>query len=178
MKRLYYLSPSIDSVDHVSKDLHEHGVTDWNFHIISSNEQGLYSHQLHSAGPLYRTDFVRFVERGLLSGGLVGLFFAIPFTYIEEFSFSAWLVITGFSMFFGAWFGGVGGLNTEHYKIQKFHKQIIDGQYLIMIDVNKKDEQRIKCIMELRHPEAVLQGYSSTMINPFSSDDGEHILRN
>ncbi|WP_156497956.1 hypothetical protein [Oleiphilus sp. HI0043] len=43
MKRLYYLSPSIDSVDQVSKDLHEHGITDWNFHIISTNEEGLYS---------------------------------------------------------------------------------------------------------------------------------------
>ncbi|KZY46021.1 hypothetical protein A3740_23505 [Oleiphilus sp. HI0068] len=78
-------------------------------------------------------------------------------------------------MFFGAWFGGVGGLNTEHYKIQKFHEQIIEGQHLILVDVNTKDEQRIKCIMEIRHPEAVLQGSSSTITNPFSKDDAEHI---
>ena len=175
MKRLYYLSPSIDSVDQVSKDLHEHGITDWNFHSISTNEEGLYSHHLHSASALQRTDFVRFGERGLLSGGMIGLFFLIPFTYIAEFSFNAWLVITVFSMFFGAWFGGVGGLNTEHYKIQKFHEQIIEGQHLILVDVNRKDEQRIKCIMEIRHPEAVLQGSSSAITNPFSKDDAEHI---
>lgn len=175
MKRLYYLSPSIDSVDNVSKDLHEHGITDWNFHIISTNEEGLYSHHLHSANAFQRTDLVRFVERGLMSGGLVGLFFLIPFTYISEFTFNAWLTITLFSMFFGAWFGGVGGLNTEHYKIRKFHDQIVSGQYLLLVDVNKKDEQRIKCIMEIRHPEAVLQGHSSTITNPFSMDDADHV---
>ena len=79
MKRLYYLSPSIDSVDDVSQDLHEHGITDWNFHIISTNEDGLYSHHLHSANAFQRTDVIRFVERGLLSGGLVGLLFSGPF---------------------------------------------------------------------------------------------------
>jgi hypothetical protein len=41
MKRLYYLSSSIESVEQVSNDLHEKGITDWNFHIISKDEAGL-----------------------------------------------------------------------------------------------------------------------------------------
>ena len=102
-------------------------------------------------------------------------FFLVPFAYIPEFSINAWVTITLFSMFFGAWFGGVGGLNTEHYKIRKFHSQIVAGQYLILIDVNRKDEQRIKCIMEIRHPEASLQGHSSTFTNPFTRDQAEHV---
>jgi hypothetical protein len=69
MKRLYYLSSSIESVEQVSNDLHEKGITDWNFHIISKDEAGLYSHHLHSASLIQRTDVVRFVERGLISGG-------------------------------------------------------------------------------------------------------------
>ena len=175
MKRLYYLSPSIESAEGVSSDLHEHGITDWNFHIVCNNEEGLFTHQLHSANALQRTDLVRFVERGLMSGGLVGLFFAVPFTYIDEFSFAAWLIITAFSMLFGAWFGGIGGLSAENYKIQKFHQQIEDGQYLIMVDVKRSFEQSIKCIMAVRHPEAVIQGQSSIFINPFAGDAAEHI---
>ena len=38
MKRLYYLSPTIDSAEQVSNDLHEKGITDWHFHIVSKDE--------------------------------------------------------------------------------------------------------------------------------------------
>ena len=173
MKRLYYLSPSIDSAELVSKDLHEQGITDWHFHIISKDEEGLCSHLLHSANTFHRTDFIRFVERGLISGGLIGLFFAIPLAYIEGFTFNAWLAISFFGVLFGAWCGGVGGISQENYKIQRFHQQIEEGQYLIMVDVSKKDSQRIQAIMAVRHPEAMLQGESSTFTNPFASDNKE-----
>jgi len=175
MKRLYYLSPSITSAEHVSNDLYEQGVTDWRFHIISKDEAGLYSHHLNSANVFLRTDLIRFVERGLLSGGIVALFFAIPFAYLEAFTFGAWLTITLFSVLFGAWCGGVGGMSQENYKIQRFHEQITNGQYLIMVDVRKKDEQRIKCIMEVRHPEAIIQGQGSTFTNPFAKDALAHV---
>jgi len=176
MKRLYYLSPSIDSAELVSKDLHEQGITDWHFHILSKDEAGLFSHHLHSANTFQRTDFIRFVERGLLSGGIIGLFFSVPFAYIEAFTLNAWLTITFFSVLFGAWCGGVGGISQENYKIQKFHKQISEGQFLIMVDVKRKDEQRIRCIMAVRHPEAEVQGQGSTFTNPFAKDQTDNTV--
>ncbi len=171
MKRLYYLSPSIDSAEQVSNDLHEKGITDWNFHIVSRDEAGLYSHHLHSASLLYRTDVVRFVERGLIAGGILGILFTMPLAYIETFTFNVWLAITFFCVLFGSWAGFVGGISQENYKIQSFHEQISQGQYLIMVDVHKQHEELIRCVMAIRHPEAIVQGKSSVFTNPFASED-------
>ena len=171
MKRLYYLSPSIESAEQVSNDLHEKGITDWNFHIISKDDKGLYAHQLHSASLFHRTDVVRFMERGLISGGVLGLFFTMPLAYIEAFTFNAWLGVAFFCVLFGSWAGFVGGISQENYKVQRFHSQISEGQYLIMVDVHKEHEELIRCVMSIRHPEAVIQGQSSTITNPFASDD-------
>ena len=52
MIRLFYLVSSIDSAKEISDDLHEHDVTDWRFHIVSKDEAGLYTHQLHTASIL------------------------------------------------------------------------------------------------------------------------------
>ena len=73
MKRIYYLIPTIESVDEISDDLHQQGITDWHFHVISKNESGLVTHKLHSANVLYRTDLIRFLERGAIVGALMGV---------------------------------------------------------------------------------------------------------
>ncbi|MFT5717169.1 MAG: hypothetical protein ACJAWS_000442 [Oleiphilaceae bacterium] len=171
MKRLYYLSPSVESVEHVSNDLHEKGITDWNFHIISKDETGLYSHHLSSASLIHRTDVVRFVERGLIAGGFLSVLFAMPLTYVEGFTFSVWVVVSLFCILFGSWAGFIGGISQENYKISRFHDYISAGQYLIMVDVAKKHEKLIRCVMEVRHPEAIAQGKSSVFTNPFASED-------
>jgi len=176
MKRLYYLAPSLNSVDKISKDLHEKGVTDWRFHIVSKDEAGLYSHHLHSASAIQRTDLIRYVERGVIVGGLLGLCFTIPLAYLEEFTLNAWLAVSFFCLLFGAWTGGIGGITQENYKIRRFHDEIEKGFYLIMVDVRKEDEALIQRIMEVWHPEASLQGHSSNHINPFASSDSAGVV--
>ena len=169
MKRLYYLSPSLTSTDSISKDLHEQGIIDWNFHVISKDDAGIYTHHLNSATTFQRTDVVRYAERGVIAGGLVGLLFFFPLTYLETYSLNIWLSICFFCMFFGAWSGGIGGISRENYKIHRFHDEFSNGQYLIMVDVRKKDEATVQSIMSLRHPEASLQGFDSTFNNPFAA---------
>jgi hypothetical protein len=61
MRRLFYLVSSIDSAKEISEDLHKNGVTDWRFHVLSKDEAGLYTHNLHSASVSDRTDVVRFM---------------------------------------------------------------------------------------------------------------------
>ena len=78
MKRLFYLVDAIDNVESISDDLHRDGVSNWRFHVVSKDEAGLYSHHIHTASVLDRTDLPRFVERGLIIGGLFALFFILP----------------------------------------------------------------------------------------------------
>lgn len=179
MKRLYYLAPTIESVEKVSEDLHQKGITDWRFHVVSRNEAGLSTHRIHSANILYRSDLVRFVERGAIIGGFSAACIVLPLATSSQLNLGAGLLLTIAVMctIAGAWIGGFGGISSENYKIRRFHKQIETGSYLLMIDVKKDDVEAMELSMEKQHPEAELQGVGSTTTNPFVEADGKfHII--
>lgn len=179
MKRLFYLVDSIDSVQSISDDLHERGITDWRFHIVSKDEAGLYTHRLHSASVLDKTDLPRFVERGLLIGALFALFFVVPLAVWGGLGWpvSAYVAMGVFAVVAGGWLGGFGGIGTENYRIRKFHGDIEAGRYLVMVDVPKAHVSQMEELMALNHPEAELQGESSSVNNPLAAGDGKiHVV--
>lgn len=170
MKRLFYVVDSIDSVDEISEDLHSHGVSDWRFHIISRDEAGLYRHHLHTASVLDRTDLPRFVERGVLIGAVAGVLVMGILSLIVGLNLptGAWIALFAFAVVAGGWLAGFGGIQSENYRIRRFHDDIEAGKYLVMVDVPQKDEQEMKRLMGMRHPEAVLRGEDSSFNNPLA----------
>ncbi|MEX2473584.1 hypothetical protein [Marinobacter sp.] len=174
MKRLMYLVDTIDSVESISEDLHERGISDWRFHIVSKDESGLYTHRLHSASVLDRTDMPRFVERGMIIGAVFSLFFVMPLAVWGTLGWpvSAFIAMGAFAIIAGGWLGGFGGIGTENYRIRKFHGDIEAGRHLVMVDVPKADVAQMKELMALNHPEAELQGESSSLNNPLAAADG------
>lgn len=174
MKRLFYLVDSIDSVEDISNDLHDRGITDWRFHIVSKDEAGLYTHRLHSASILDRTDLARFVERGVLVGLLFVVVVVLPMALFNVFGWptAAWVALAVFAVIAGGWIAGFGGINAENYRIRRFHKDIQEGRYLVMVDVPKANVEEMKELMKKNHPEAELQGEDSSFNNPFASPGG------
>ncbi len=170
MKRLYYLVPELNSVESISRDLHENGVTDWRFHVISKDDAGLYTRKLHSASILQRSELVRFVERGALIGFAATALVLIVTHLIGVASLGTgwWILLLILGPGFGAWVGGFGGISTENHNIRKYHDDIEQGQHLILVDVPRNSEQEMIRLMEKNHPEARLQGESSNHANPFT----------
>jgi len=171
MKRMYYLTDTIDSAEQISTDLHSVGITHWNFHVLSKDEAGLYKRHIHSANYLQKLDVVRDAERGALLGLLGGIYTAIYISTSDPFGPNpgglAYLTAIGFITLFGAWVGGLAGLAKENQKIARYHDAIEAGQYLIMIDVKAAEESRVRHLMSEKHPEAAFKRVGSTFINPF-----------
>lgn len=179
MKRLFYLVDSIDSVQGISDDLHERGISNWRFHIVSKDEAGLYTHRLHSASVLDRTDLPRFVERGVMIGALFAVFFVTPLALWGglDWPVSAYMAMAAFAVLAGGWLGGFGGIGTENYRIRRFHSDIEAGRYLVMVDVPKAHAAQMKELMALNHPEAELQAEGSSFNNPLAAADGKiHVV--
>ena len=175
MKRLFYLVDQMDSVEAISEDLHQEGITDWRFHILSRDDAGLFTRRLHSATIFDRTDLARYTERGAIAGALFALAFIAAATLTGAFSMPlvAWIALFLFFTAAGAFLAGFAGIGTENYRIRQFHDAIEDGQHLVMVDVRKHDEARMKELMAERHPEARLQQEASSINNPFVEDDGK-----
>lgn len=170
MKRLYYLADTLDSTEKISRDIHAAGITDWRFHVISRDEAGLYRRHVQSATLLQRLDFMRDYRRGLLIGLLLAVVITTLMRSIELFGPGAGIYVYGMMFIiialFGGWLGGLIGVAAENRNLRDFHKEIDAGKYLIMIDVRRAEEARIKGVMTQAHPDTRLLRETTTTLLP------------
>jgi hypothetical protein len=172
MRCIYYLSPTLKSTHQISDDLHDIGVDDWFLHIHSKDESGLVKEHLHSSNYLETLDFIRegFIGAGI--GFIAGLVLAGLAALTEPFGapipWYAYAAIVFLVTCFGAWVGGLTGVANENKKIAHFHEDIVAGKYLVLIYAKEPQVQKIKDMMESKHPEASLAAIDAHFFNPFA----------
>jgi len=169
---MYYLAPNLVITHQISDDLHEVGVEDWFLHIISKDEEGLKRDKLHSSNWLETTDLLRDGFIGANFGFIVGAFLAFLLIYFQPLgphvpSIAAlFLVIV--ATLFGAWLGGLTGIDSQNRKLHRFHDEIEAGEYLLLIYARKGQGEKVKAMMTERHPESRHVATDRHFINPFS----------
>ena len=172
MKCLYYLAPTLVSAHHISDDLHDAGIDDWFFHILCKDEAGLKKEKLHSSNYLETLDLIRDGVIGANIGFIIGVLVAAAFMYFELFGpdrpMFIYFIIAAFVTLFGAWAGGLTGIDRENSKLRRFHDDIEAGKYLILIYARKMHEGAVRAMMGKKHTEAELVGVDRHFINPFS----------
>lgn len=170
MKRLYYLSKNIAYVKAISDDLHQSGITDWNFHIVSRDDAGLYRHHLHGSGPLQRTDFIHWALRGTLLGFALSLFVVTCLLWLTKWPPVAMVATVLMLTMFCTWVGGLIGIAHVHYKVARYYDRLQAGEHLMMVDVPRKSAEDIEAMIEqYHHGEAQKVGESTRFDNPFES---------
>lgn len=171
MKCLYYLTPTLVSAHGISDDLKEAGINDWFFHIISKDEAGLKNEKLHSSNYFETLDIIRDGVIGANIGFIIGVIGAGIFMITEPFGPDVpnvvYFIIAAFATLFGAWVGGLTGIDSENSKLRRFHDDIEAGKYLILIYARKAQEEAARNMMKKKHPEAQLVGVDRHFINPF-----------
>jgi hypothetical protein len=169
---MYYLAPNLVSTHQISDDLRAVGIHDWLLHVISKDEAGLKKEKLHSSNWLETTDLLRDGFIGANFGFIAGAVAVGAVMLFEPFGPNTPGVVYFFIMLvatlFGAWVGGLIGIDSENRKLRRFHDDIEEGQYLILIYAPKGKGETIKAMMSVRHPEARHVATDRHFINPFS----------
>lgn len=172
MKCMYYLAPNLVSTHQISDDLHNVGVDDWFVHIVSKDEEGLKRDKLHSSNWLETTDLIRDGFIGANFGFIVGALLAFLLIFFQPFGPNvpsvAALFLVIVATLFGAWLGGLTGIDSENRKLRRFHDDIEAGKYLLLIYARKGQGEKVKAMMSDRHPEARHIATDRHFINPFS----------
>lgn len=171
MKCFYYLAPSLGSTQRISDDLHEVGVLDWFLHIIAKDEAGLKREHLHSSNYLETTDILRDGLIGANLGFILAVIAAAMVMILEPFGPETpkmvyFAVVVVFTLF-GAWVGGLTGIDKENKKLTRFREDIEAGKFLILIYAGKEKEEVIREMMRERHTEARLVAIDRSILNPF-----------
>jgi len=172
MKCMYYLAPTLQDAHRISDDLHDAGVNDWFLHVVSKDEAGLRREKLHSSNYLETLDLVRYGFIGANTGFIVGVIGSGLLMYFEPFGPNVpgfvYLLLILVATLFGAWEGGLFGVNTENQKLVRFHDEIEAGKYLILIYTRKGQGDVVKTMMARKHPEARHVATDREFINPFA----------
>lgn len=172
MRCFYYLAPSLQTAQKISTDLQNVGVLDWFVHIIARDEAGLKREHLHSSNYLETTDILRDGLIGANIGFIIAVLAAGTVMLLEPFGPQTpkmvyFAVVVVFTLF-GAWVGGLTGIDKENKKLRRFHEDIQAGKYLILIYARKEQEDKIRDMMRERNPEARLAAIDRHFLNPFS----------
>lgn len=170
MRRLYYIADDLPTTRAISETLRDEGITDWHFHVVARDEDGLYRHHIHSATPIQQLDIIHTGERWAAMGAGIGLLAGLVAYFAALLPWNPTLLsvlaFTALGGFFGAWQGGMVGLSRESYKLEPFHEEIEAGRYLIMVDVKPDSRARVREIMNMGFPRVRYCGKDSTFINP------------
>jgi hypothetical protein len=174
MKCIYFLTPTLATTDQVSADLHAVGVQDFYLHVISRDHAGLKRAHIHSSNYFETLDIVRDGFIGAALGFLFGLMGVGLLLYIKPFGVHVvptfvYAILVGAATLFGAWEGGLVGIDSEHKKLAKFHDDLVAGKYLILVYVRKHREQVVLKMMREKHTDAELVAVDSHFVNPFST---------
>jgi hypothetical protein len=172
MKCLYYLAPTLHDTHQISDDLHDAGVNDWFMHVVSKDEAGLKREKLHSSNYLETLDLLRDGFIGANIGFIIGVIGAGLMMYLQPFGpnvpFFVYIILVAVATLFGAWEGGLFGVDSENQKLKRWHDQIEAGKYLILIYAHKGQGESIKAMMLSKHSEARHVATDRHFINPFA----------
>ena len=146
---------------------------DFYLHVIGKDEQGLRRQHIHSANYLETLDVLRDGLIGAGIGLLCGLAGIGLMLYMQPFGPGVptfvYFILAGLATLFGAWVGGLTGVDHENKKLRRFHGDVEAGKFLMLVYVLRHQEAAVRAMMEQTHPEAEFAGIDTHFINPFSS---------
>ena len=158
MKRLYYLTDSIDCAEQIASEVHRWGIADWNYHVLSKDPAGLSKHQNHADTLLHQKSIVPTCERGLFTGIAAGVAAALGASLLipllETVGRIPFAIVVFSCALLGAWSIALFGRYEEQQKLHKFQHDIDSGKLLIMIDVKKDQIELVRKVMG-QYPEAL-----------------------
>ncbi len=150
MKCLYYVAPELDSTSRIADDLHDVGIDDFFVHVIAKDESGLKKRHIHAGNYLETLDFIREGFLGAAIGlfaGVVGCILLDQFGPFENIPWFVYVALCGVATLFGAWEGGLIGVEKENKKLERFHDDIEAGRFLILIYARRDQESVVRHMM-------------------------------
>jgi hypothetical protein len=159
-RRLYFMLPNVASAEKTAKDLIQAGIQDKRIHFMA--RPGTHLGTLDEAGYRIRSDLLRGIEVGMISGGLFGLMIGIVLYALRPAGIVleplAILAIALFFALFGAWSSNMMGLALPNVQLSQFEEEIDLGKVLLIVDVARSRVAEVHALMGRTHPEANARG--------------------
>ena len=160
MRRIYFLSPDVETTKRIVDDLLLARIEERHIHVVA--KRGTELEDLPEANLLQKSDFVPAVERGLALGGSAGALAGLVAIALPPAStVLAGGVLLGSALAgagVGAWAGSLIGVSTPSSRIKQFEEAIEAGRLLVLADVPKDRVAEIEARIKKHLPECDIEG--------------------
>lgn len=168
MKRLFYVTKDLDDAHAISDEVHELGIDDHHFYVLSRDREGINTHQLHGSGTFDNTDILAAKKRTSFFAGIITLLLGTSIGFgttllaynlllfvglCVAIFFVARILVSMASSLFDGYFRGV------------FDDHLDRGEVVIVIDVAKSQAKQVETQLE-KHPAARFIADSSSIASP------------
>lgn len=154
MKRHYYISEDLDDLELVERDLEQAGLAKPQIHVLSEDDAGVETHNLHEVEAVLKKDVVHGTELGAVVGVigaaavlLLAWFSGLTETYTWVPAIFLAVVVLGFC----TWEGGLIGIGEPHVDFRRFQDDLRAGKHILFVDVDRKQEESLSAVVS-KHP--------------------------
>ena len=155
MKRLFYITDSLDELETLEKELKSGGVSEPQFHVLSQQDAEVRHHGLREVEAVLKKDVVHSTELGAVVG-IAGAALVLMIAYLSGWTESpaGWLpfiflaiVVLGFC----TWEGGLFGIQEPHYQFKRFQNALQAGKHVFFVDISDTQQNTLNQIIK-SHP--------------------------
>ena len=158
MRRIYFLSPNLETTHKIVDELRADGIEDRHMHILAKRDTPL--EDMPEASEFQKTDFIPAVERGAALGATTGLLAGLVGLRFAGFAIAGGPILG--ILFFGATIGaimsGLAGLQVGNSRVKEYEEAIERGELLVMVDIPKENIEAIRQLIIKHHPTAQFEG--------------------
>ncbi|MGR8979598.1 MAG: DUF1269 domain-containing protein [Gammaproteobacteria bacterium] len=163
MRRIYFLSPNLETTHKIVDELRSVGIEDRHMHILAKRDTPL--EDLPEASEFQKTDFIPALERGAALGATTGLIAGLVGLRFAGFVIGGGPVLglLVFGATIGAMMSGLAGLQVGNSKVKEYEEAIENGEMLIMVDIARERIDAISKLITKHHPNAQFEGIEPLM---------------
>ncbi len=160
-RRMYFVLPDVATAEQTTNDLLLARIEIGHIHCLG--KRGTPMGELPEAGVWQKTDLVHGAEVGVVCGALGGVLLGGLFAFVPLLGHpvlapaSIPLMALGGAVF-GAWSSSLIASSTPNSRLRMFAEDFAAGRILMMVDVPASQVDKIRDLVERRHPEAIQRG--------------------
>ena len=159
MKRLYYFTKSLTSVQGITRDLQQVGIGENRMHVMGTDTMAIAQAHVHGTTTWEETDIMHSGFMGALIGMGVGLLAGFLIAGADPWGMQlesgAIIGATLFGTWFGAWLGGLRGVTSQNPHLTPYLDRVEQGDYLMMVDADDDQQAgRVEKVMKNHRHEA------------------------
>ena len=151
MKRRYFVTDDLDSVENIETELKDAGFDDLQIHVVSSNEAEADKLQLNEVNSILKKDILRSGFKGAVIGLILAAVALLIGVLFNAQTFSQWipyLVVAAILFGFATWEGGFIGIQEPNAVLKHFHPYLKAGKHILFVDTKGKQEKALVDIVE------------------------------